>query len=78
MNRRYLAITLRAVAIVLLMLAAVRLAKNLGSSLDIDETTQNDVATVSDRFAVDPVTAITGLSGVAMFWGSFVIGRKGR
>ena len=78
MNRRYLAITLRAVAIVLLIVAAFRLAIDLGSSLEVDETIQDDsLATISHRFAVDPATATVGLVGVAMFWGSFLLGRKG-
>jgi len=76
-NRRYLALTLRAVAIILLIVAAFRLAIDFGSSLEIDETIQDDsMATVSHRFAVNPGTATVGLVGVAMFWGSFLLGRK--
>jgi hypothetical protein len=30
----------------------------------------------SHRFAIDPDTAIIGLVGVAMFWSSFLLGRK--
>ena len=76
MNRRYLAITLRAVAIGLLIVAAFRLAIDLSSSLEIEETTHNDgMATISHRLAFDPGAAIVGLVGVAMFWGSF---RKNR
>ena len=78
MNRGYSAIALRATAVLLLMVATVRLAIDLGSSLEIDETTQNDLATISHRFVVDPVTAMVGLTGVAMFWESFVVGRKRR
>ena len=78
MNRRYTAIALRATAIFLLIVAAFRLAINLGSSLEIDETRQNDLAAISHRLAVDPATAIVGLTGVAMFWGSFLVGRKTR
>jgi hypothetical protein len=76
-NRRYFAISSRAIAIVLLIVAAFRLAIDLGSSLEIDETIQDDnLATISHRFAVDPGTATVGLVGVAMFWGSFLLGRK--
>ena len=76
MNRRYLAFTLRAVAIVLLIVAAFRLAIDLGSSLEINEKIQDDSsAAIFHRFAVDPGTATVGLVGVAMFWGSFLLGR---
>jgi len=75
-NRRFIAIGLRIPAIVLLIVAAFRLATNLGSSVEIDETTQNDLATISHRFVIDPGSAIIGLIGVAMFWGSFVVAKN--
>ena len=76
MNRRYLAIALRVVAIVLLGLAAFRLAVGLRSSVEIDETMQNGGFGTSQSFAIDHVTMILGLIGVAMFWCSFVAPRN--
>ncbi len=71
-----LAITLRLLAIVLLLLAAYRLAIDLSSSLEID-TAQNGALTVIEhRFAMNRGTAVLGLVGVGMFWCGFLIGRR--
>ena len=78
MNRRYLAITLRAIAIVLLLVAAFRLAVDLRSSLEVDETTQNGGFGIAASFAMNRLTTILGLVGVGLFWCSFLIPRKPR
>ena len=77
-KRRYIAIGLRVTAGILLILTAFRVATNFDRSLEIDETTQNDLAIISHRFAVERDAAITGLVGLAMFWGSFLVGRNRR
>jgi hypothetical protein len=71
-----LAIALRAFAVVLLLLAAYRLAVDLSSSLEIDTTQNGALTTIDHRFAMNRGTAILGLVGVGMFWCSFVIGRR--
>jgi hypothetical protein len=76
MNRRHIAIAVRAAASVLLIVAAYRLGMSLNSSLEIDEATQASLATISHRFTVDHITAILGITGVGIFWGSFLLGRK--
>jgi hypothetical protein len=76
MNYRYLALALRAAASLLVIVAAFRLAMNLNSSVEIDEAAQDSLATISHRFTVDRITAMVGVAGVAIFWGSFLVGPK--
>jgi hypothetical protein len=73
---KFLAIALRAIAIVLLLLAAYRLGVDLSFSLEIDTSQNAALTTIDHRFAMDRNNLILGLVGVGMFWCSFLIGRR--
>jgi hypothetical protein len=77
MNSRWLKLTLRGIAVIFLVFAAVRLATDSLSSFHTEtHATTGDWFIIDHTFSVNHFTIISGLGGILLFALSFLASRK--